>query len=389
MIKLTRASGNVNWSIESPIQLKYTVKLTKNCFDIDDELIAKFDTDDKTHSRLLIADDGVPDQFIKAATEYFKAFGQDVKVVKFLTVENTKDLDLLLRILAEFEKFGVPRRGNPVLALGGGVLLDAVGFAASIYRRGVPYLKIPTTLLSMVDTAVGIKTSINHFTRRNRLGSFYPPIAASVSPIFLDTLPKKQLSFGLAEIIKIAIIKSDELFSLLERNKEKLLETSFYSTPEGLLVMELACHYMLEELAPNLTEINLERLVDFGHTFSPIPEMLSLSDPYVDELAHGEAVFLDIVFTCCIGQVLGLTPKKLTERIVDLGRQAGLPVNHPYFRDPLLLLQSCNDAQKHRAGLVNLPVPHDLCDVSFLKDIDLDLIDRGIVIMQEEVSRNQ
>lgn len=388
MIELSRDPRYVNWSISSPIHLKYNVKLTRNCFDNSQDLIAKYGIDDETSIRLLLVDDGVPNHFITAATDYLKAFEQDVKVVQFLTIENTKDLDLLLRILAEFEKFGVPRRGNPILALGGGVLLDSVGFAASVYRRGVPYLKIPTTLLSIVDTAVGIKTSINHFTRRNRLGSFYPPIAASLSPLFLDTLPKEQMSYGLAEIIKIAIIKSDQLFVLLERNKNKLLDATFYNTSDGLLVIELACHHMLEELAPNLTETNLERLVDFGHTFSPIPEMLSLSDPDVDELAHGEAVFLDIIFTCCIGQVLGRTTEDFTQRIVALGLKASLPINHPYFTDPLLLLQSSNDAKKHRAGQVNLPVPQAVSDVWFLRDIDLDLIEKAIAVMQEIVNRN-
>ena len=189
-----------------------------NCFSLADDLIAKFSVHENVKQRLLIVDDGIPAEFIHSAQEYLQGFGQEAVVIRFLTNENTKNLELLLLILNEIEKFGVPRRGNPVLALGGGVLLDTVGLAVSMYRRGVPYIKIPTTLLSLVDTAVGIKTSVNHFERRNRIGSFYPALGAAISPVFLKTLPQEQFSYGLAEIIKIAIVKSKALFYLLEEN---------------------------------------------------------------------------------------------------------------------------------------------------------------------------
>jgi len=385
VLETTVSEQSVDWDVKSPIYFEYKVKLCNNCFDLEDDFLASFSVYDDIKERLLIVDDGLPTEFIQSFKNYLKSFGQEAVIIRFLTNENTKNLDLLLSILSEIEKFGVPRRGNPILALGGGVLLDTVGFAASMYRRGVPYIKIPTTLLSLVDTAIGIKTSVNHFGRRNRIGSFYPGIGAVISPIFLKTLPVEHFSYGLAEIIKIAIVKSQKLFELLENNQENLLDYKFYDTDEGLKVIQLACHYMLEELAPNLTETNLERLVDFGHTFSPIPEMKSLEDNTVHELAHGEAVFLDVIFTSCMGQILGHTNKSLVKRIINLGKHAGLPISHPYFNDPMLLFESSNDAKKHRAGSVNLPVPCELEQIIFLENINFSLIEETVKIMQVHI----
>ena len=104
------------------------------------------------------------------------------------------------------------KKGN----CGGGVLTDVVSFACSIYRRVVPYIKIPTTLLGIVDASIGIKTSINHFSRRNRIGSYSFPTAIIIDPSLMSTLPLSEISNGLAEIIKLAIIKDSKLFEILE-----------------------------------------------------------------------------------------------------------------------------------------------------------------------------
>ena len=113
------------------------------------------------------------------------------------------------------------KKRRTILILGGGVLTDVVSFACSIYRRGVPYIKIPTTLLGIVDASIGIKTSINHFSRRNRIGSYSFPTAIIIDPSLMSTLPLSEISNGLAEIIKLAIIKDSKLFEILENNQKK------------------------------------------------------------------------------------------------------------------------------------------------------------------------
>ena len=186
-------------------------------------------------------------------------------------------------------------RRETVVAVGGGVLLDIVGFCSSIYRRGVPYFKIPTTLLSIVDVSVGAKVAINHFERRNRLGSYYPPVAALVDKKFIESQNKREIINGIAEIFKLAIIKSSELFNLLEKNYSQLINEKFQFGAVPIRVINLAISNMIEELAPNLWEKKLDRCVDFGHTFSPIIEMKNIKN-----LLHGEAVVLDCLFSSCI-----------------------------------------------------------------------------------------
>ena len=138
--------------------------------------------------------------------QYFLDRDVEATIIPIECLEETKDLETLLYILGQIERFNILRRKEPIIAIGGGVLMDMVGFAASMFRRGVPYIKVPTTLLGSVDAGVGAKTSINHFERRNRLGSYFPPIMTLIDNRFLKTLDKKEILFSLGEIIKISII---------------------------------------------------------------------------------------------------------------------------------------------------------------------------------------
>ena len=128
------------------------------------------------------------------------------------------------------DNFGVTRRSEPVIVMGGGVLTDAVGFACSIYRRGVPHIKLATTLLCAIDACVGVKTSVNHFGRRNRIGTYFPPIKSIIDLNLLKTLPIEELSSSLGEIIKIAVIKNKYLFELIYKNRNKITNANLYKS---------------------------------------------------------------------------------------------------------------------------------------------------------------
>ena len=149
-------------------------------------------------------------------------------------------------------------RREPIIAIGGGVLLDIVGFACSIYRRGIPYIKVPTTLLAIVDASVGSKVAVNHFGRRNRLGAYYPPIATLIDKKFIKTQSEREIINGIAEIFKLAVIKSPELFALLEENAELLIEEKFQHGAVPVRVINLAITDMIAELGPNLWEKKLD-----------------------------------------------------------------------------------------------------------------------------------
>jgi 3-dehydroquinate synthase len=195
------------------------------------------------------------------------------------------------------EQFGLVRRDEPVIAVGGGVLLDIAGLAANLYRRGVPYIRVPTTLVGLVDASVGAKTGINFEDRRNRLGTYYPPVAAYLDKSFLATLDTIEISSGLGEILKLAVIKDCRLFELLEQFGAELVDTKFAGVACADEVINRATTGMMDELQPNLWEKNLERVVDFGHSFSPNIEMRSLRDNGRSRSPR-QAVTLDVLLSC-------------------------------------------------------------------------------------------
>tara|TARA_R110000751_G_scaffold101694_1_gene196029 strand:- start:1463 stop:2275 length:813 start_codon:yes stop_codon:yes gene_type:complete len=255
--------------------------------------------------------------------------------------------------------------------MGGGVLLDIVGFASNLFRRSVPYIKVPTTLLAIVDASIGVKTSINHFGRRNRLGTYYAPQGVYLDKAFLETVPPQEIHQAMGEIIKIAVIKNTKLLSLLETHAPQVIKEKFLVDGPADKIISHAIHDMIQELQPDLLEKNLERVVDFGHSFSPLVEMNSLKDSTVPSLSHGQAVTLDIIFSSCLSYNRGLLSKESLNRIIELCQMCNLSVTHPYFKNVLMLWESLLDTTKHRNGNQNLPIPNRLGSCVFINDVTL------------------
>lgn len=167
------------------------------------------------------------------------------------------------------------RRREPFLAIGGGCVLDIAGMAACLYRRGVPFVRIPTTLLAIVDASVGVKNGVDYCcgvtdeTYKNRIGSFYAPSACLLDPGFISSQDARNISNGLGEVLKLALVRSSDLFELLEAHGKQLVETRFEDEKLKLSgvtsrIIDLSIKIMLEELGPNLWEAKLDRCVDYG-----------------------------------------------------------------------------------------------------------------------------
>src|SRR5205823_13028969 len=178
------------------------------------------------------------------------------------------------RICETAVKVQLPRNGVMV-AVGGGVALDVVGFAASIFRRGVNFIRVPTSLIGLIDVGVGIKHGINVADKKSIVGAFYPAMVNINDSAFLSTLPDRHISCGLAEIIKMAIVRDADLFALLEKHVGTLIDKRFQDSAVAQDVLIRAEHLMMQELQPNLFESDLRRLADFGHSFSPAIEHAS------------------------------------------------------------------------------------------------------------------
>ena len=271
-------------------------------------------------------------------------------------------------------------RREPVIVIGGGVLLDLVGFCCSIYRRGIPYVKVPTTLLAIVDASVGVKVAANHFMRRNRIGAYYPPIATLLDKKFIATQDERNIVNGIAEIFKLAVIKDEELFELLETSAEQLITEKFQFGAVPVRVINFAITGMIDELAPNLWERKLDRCVDFGHSFSPIIEMQNIAT-----LQHGEAVVLDCLFSSCIANGRGYVDDDTLKRIFKTASALKLPVFHKDFCNFDLLKKSLSDTMKHRNGNQYLPEAVGIGNYKILNDVTDEEIKKASDLFEEIV----
>ncbi|MBI2312853.1 MAG: 3-dehydroquinate synthase [Betaproteobacteria bacterium] len=213
-------------------------------------------------------------------------------------------------------------RSTAVIALGGGVIGDLAGFAASSYQRGVPFIQVPTTLLAQVDSSVGGKTGINHPLGKNMIGAFYQPRVVLADTATLNTLPDRELKAGLAEVIKYGLIRDFAFFEWLEAHVDHLLARD----PEALAyAIRVSCQHKAEVVAADERESGVRALLNLGHTFGHAIE----AGIGYGKWLHGEAVAAGIVLAADLSRRLGYLGGPEVERIANLVGRAGLPVKAP------------------------------------------------------------
>jgi len=349
------SEGGIEWEVEAPITFAYRIREEADVLDpASDALIFGHLTDEASLARakarplkrVVVVDETVFEHYGARIEAYFAHHNVEMRMLVLPTTEENKDMDMVLTIAEAVHDLGIDRRLDPVIAIGGGVCMDIVGFAASIYRRRTPYIRVPTTLMGYVDASIGAKSGVNFYTpsdgwRKNKLGSYMPPKLTLLDKSFLATLPKRQLANGAAEIAKMAIVKDPELFELLVNHGSELIDSNFQEGDEAehgvaSRVLYLAIQTMLEELAPNLWEDSLERLVDFGHVFSMELEMAELFDgegavSIDSKLFHGEAVSIDMAFSASLAYVRGHIDEPTFVTTLQMLRDLALPIIHKDF----------------------------------------------------------
>lgn len=213
-------------------------------------------------------------------------------------------------------------RKTVLFALGGGVVGDMTGFAAASYMRGVPFVQVPTTLLAQVDSSVGGKTAINHPLGKNMIGAFYQPQLVVCDLDVLKTLPDRELSAGLAEVIKYGPIADPDFLDWIEANMDALLARD----PVALAhAVKRSCEIKAWVVGQDERELGLRAILNFGHTFGHAIE----SGLGYGEWLHGEGVGCGMVMAARLSQRLGLVDSAFVERLVRLVALAGLPVKGP------------------------------------------------------------
>lgn len=213
-------------------------------------------------------------------------------------------------------------RKTVLFALGGGVVGDMAGFAASSYMRGVPFVQVPTTLLAQVDSSVGGKTAINHPLGKNMIGSFYQPVRVVCDLDTLNTLPLRELSAGLAEIIKYGPIADMRFLDWIEQNMDALMARE----PQALAyAVKRSCEIKAEVVGQDEREVGVRAILNFGHTFGHAIE----TGLGYGQWLHGEAVGCGMVMAAELSQRLGLVEAAFVRRLRHLVDKAGLPVVGP------------------------------------------------------------
>jgi 3-dehydroquinate synthase len=277
--------------------------------------------------------------------------------------EQYKTLETLNRIYTALLE-GRHERNTTLLALGGGVVGDITGFAAASYQRGVPFIQVPTTLLAQVDSSVGGKTGVNHPLGKNMIGAFHQPRCVIIDTNTLNTLDQRQLSAGLAEVIKYGLIGDPAFFSWLEQHMEALLARE----PEAI---GYAIRRSCEDKAAVVAEDEQERsgrraLLNLGHSFGHAIETGMGYGVWL----HGEAVACGMVLAASMSRRLGWLTEDDVQRIVSLLRRAGLPVRPPEALGRERLLQLMAVDKKVIDGRLRLVLLRGIGDAVVTSEFD-------------------
>ncbi len=366
--------GLRKWTVNSQREINYDIILTEEVLNPYNEMLLAGGRKNGSR-RFVVVDRFIYNMYRDELETYFEKNEIHSKIVPFDSGEKNKSLENYIQVFKELDKFPIDRRGEPIIAIGGGVVTDVIGFIASSYRRGIPHIKVPTTLMGYVDASVGIKVGVNFNGNKNRMGSFEPPKAVILDKGFLKSLPHRHILNGVGEIIKLAVIKDINLFEYLEHNGPECIEAKFQNSA-GDSILDASISGMLEELEPNLYEDNLERSVDFGHTFS-----LALEMHNVDNMLHGEAVAIDVAFSTVLANVHSLLSLEEQNRILILIKKLQLPHCHKSLI-PNLLWECLIERTHHRDGLQRVPLPDSIGNCVFVNDITYDEILQTCTIME-------
>lgn len=313
-----------------------------------------------------------------ALAQKLEARGQRVLRFDMGEGEKYKTLETASLAFDALADAGFSRRGA-VWAVGGGITGDLAGFVAATWMRGVSFVQVPTTLLAMVDSSVGGKTGVNHPRAKNLLGAFGQPVGVLVDPLCLKTLPQRELSAGLAEVIKYGVIADAEFFRWLENHLDALLALDGAATEKAIA---RSCEIKAEVVGQDEREsdsVGRRATLNYGHTFGHALEAIKAGDER-GAFLHGEAISVGMTVEARLGIELGTIERaegeELLQRQTRLFERAGLPTRTPDL-DFEAAWRAMTLDKKNRGAGVNFIVPAKLGEVVRANDIAPDVVRRA------------
>ena len=323
---------------------------------------------------VIITDTRVKSLYGNTLKQSLTGDGFKVIILEVPEGEEQKSLETAGRLYAELSKSYV-ERATPILALGGGVIGDLAGFVAATYLRGLVFIQLPTTLLAQVDSSIGGKVAVDHGHLKNMIGAFYQPRLVISDIAILRTLDSGELSDGLAEIIKYAVIKDREFFIYLEENLDLIKSLSEGQLEEVVFKSAEIKARIVEE---DEGDLGLRNILNYGHTVGHAIESVSAF-----AVGHGAAVALGMLAAGRISNQLGILNKDDLIRLESILARAGLPIKMPHLEVDKVI-QAIKHDKKIMAGKIRLILAKSIGNVFITDEVSLSLVEQVLVSWNEE-----
>lgn len=340
----------------------YPIKINSGL--LRDELVSNYVNGSQA---LIVSNETVAPLYLSLVKENLLKGGVDAESLVLPDGEQYKTLETLTRI---FDCLIENRhnRTTTLVALGGGVIGDMTGFAAACYQRGVNFIQVPTTLLAQVDSSVGGKTAVNHPSGKNMIGAFYQPQAVFIDTDTLATLPEREYSAGVAEVIKYGLIADKDFFVWLEENIEPLMAREHSAVSYAI---EISCKTKAKVVAADETEKGLRAILNLGHTFG---HAIEAAQGYKNWL-HGEAVGAGMHMAAEMSCLMGNISREDVGRVEQLLIKASLPVQPPKDIPAEQFLSLMGLDKKVLDGRLRLVLLESLGQAMVTSDFPLDALE--------------
>ncbi|KAH7311830.1 hypothetical protein BKA65DRAFT_574434 [Rhexocercosporidium sp. MPI-PUGE-AT-0058] len=352
------SSGHAGFDVTGYEKIEYGFTFIDGIFNPSNTNLA--DCYKKWGRCLAVTDQNIYNVYGKQLEKYFQHHGLELKIHKTKIGEKVKTMPTLLSIVDSMNEFGA----------GAGCRASLQTLQA--YKRNTNFIRIPTTVIGLIDASVSIKVAVNYGNYKNRLGVYHAPMHTFLDFTFLRTLSTAQIRNGFAELIKISTCSHLDTFNLLDKYCEQLIEQSFgraNGSSQELIdaadkINREGIHEMLRHETPNLHEIGLDRVIAYGHTWSPLHELVPETP-----LRHGHAISIDMAYSATLAN-----NRKL---ITDSEHRPGLSMDHHQF-DEEVLAKATTAILKTRDGLLRAAVPNPIGSCTFLNDVSAEEMNEAL-----------
>jgi 3-dehydroquinate synthase len=364
------------------LKFEYKVYFTSDLFNKSNTLFNDFfKGPDIIRKILFVVDEGVGIEVVQQLKEYFSLYHAVQLVPEILIIPGGEivknDTRYFDQVLEAMNKHKIDRHSY-VAAIGGGSVLDLVGYAAAVCHRGIRHIRIPTTVLSQNDSGIGVKNGINYFGKKNFLGTFSPPIAVFNDKLFIDTLSDRNYRSGISEAVKVALIKDPAFFEWIENNSDALVQREREAM--NYLICRCAELHMQHIAGLDPFESGSSRPLDFGHWSAHKLEQLSNF-----EVLHGEAVAMGIALDTVYSNLCGYLSEPESQRVIDLLNKLGFDLAHPMMevsdnRSPILL--GLEEFREHLGGELTIMLLEKIGQGIEVHEIDPELLKKASYLLR-------